>query len=178
MLAAALRGVVSSSNAGWLAAGSKLLQGGGLASSARAASSHAENTNTFLREALDQLEYPERLQKLLLTPNREMVVELVVQKDNGARRQPGRARAPRQAGAAAASRRLLFAAADAATTGSRALQRPPPSHPAGSARPLLPRQRPHQRLHAAALPCAARQPIPSSAINPFMRNRHLANRLP
>jgi hypothetical protein len=34
-------------------------------------------------QALDQLEYPERLQKLLLTPNREMVVELVVQKDNG-----------------------------------------------------------------------------------------------
>ncbi|GBG00463.1 glutamate dehydrogenase, partial [Raphidocelis subcapitata] len=29
------------------------------------------------------LEYPERLQKLLLTPNREMSVELVVQKDNG-----------------------------------------------------------------------------------------------
>ena len=35
-------------------------------------------------QALDQLEYPERLQKLLLTPNREMVVELVLQKDNGA----------------------------------------------------------------------------------------------
>lgn len=75
---------------------------------ARAASSHAENTNTFIREvrvlvsgmhclcclgtsnvleihtcrprqALNELEYPEKLQKLLLTPNREMGVELVVQ---------------------------------------------------------------------------------------------------
>ncbi|KIZ01160.1 glutamate dehydrogenase (NAD(P)+) [Monoraphidium neglectum] len=67
-----------------MAAGSRLIQGlGASAAGSRAASSHAENTNTFLREALDQLEYPERLQKLLLTPNREMVVELVVQKDNG-----------------------------------------------------------------------------------------------
>ena len=30
-------------------------------------------------QALYQLEYPDRLQKLLLTPNREMGVELVVQ---------------------------------------------------------------------------------------------------
>ncbi|KAF8056868.1 hypothetical protein HT031_006212 [Scenedesmus sp. PABB004] len=50
---------------------------------ARAASSHAEHTNTFLREALNELEYPEKLQKLLLTPNREMGVELVVQMDSG-----------------------------------------------------------------------------------------------
>lgn len=49
----------------------------------RAASSHAENTNMFLREALNELEYPEKLQKLLLTPNREMGVELVVQMDSG-----------------------------------------------------------------------------------------------
>lgn len=45
--------------------------------------SHAENTNTFLREALSKLEYPEKLQKLLLTPQREMSVELVVQMDSG-----------------------------------------------------------------------------------------------
>eukprot|EP00878_Enallax_costatus_P000638 GHUV01000741.1.p1 GENE.GHUV01000741.1~~GHUV01000741.1.p1 ORF type:complete len:451 (+),score=119.24 GHUV01000741.1:190-1542(+) len=49
----------------------------------RTASSHAENTNTFLREALNELEYPEKLQKLLLTPKREMGVELVVQMDSG-----------------------------------------------------------------------------------------------
>lgn len=45
--------------------------------------SHAEATNTFLREALVELDYPERLQKLLLTPQREMTVELVMQMDNG-----------------------------------------------------------------------------------------------
>lgn len=61
----------------------------GLASSAllklpkRLASSHAENTNTFIKEALVELEYPERLQKLLLTPEREIAVELVITKDNG-----------------------------------------------------------------------------------------------
>lgn len=49
----------------------------------RAASSHAENTNTFLREALHELEYPEKLQRMLLTPQREMSVELVVQMDSG-----------------------------------------------------------------------------------------------
>lgn len=45
--------------------------------------SHAENTNTFLREALAELDYPEKLQKLLLTAQREMSVELVMQMDNG-----------------------------------------------------------------------------------------------
>lgn len=45
--------------------------------------SHAENTNLFLKEAFTQLEYPEKLQKLLLTPQREMSVELVMQMDNG-----------------------------------------------------------------------------------------------
>lgn len=34
-------------------------------------------------QALNELEYPERLQKLLLTPNRELGVELVLQMDNG-----------------------------------------------------------------------------------------------
>lgn len=49
MLAHSLRGVLN--NGGWIAAGSRLLQGfGAAASGARAASSHAENTNTFLRE--------------------------------------------------------------------------------------------------------------------------------
>lgn len=32
------------------------------------APSHAENTNTFVREALSLLDYPERLQTLLLKP--------------------------------------------------------------------------------------------------------------
>jgi hypothetical protein len=49
----------------------------------RAASSHAENTNTFIKEALNHLEYPEKLQRMLLTPMREMTVELVVTMDNG-----------------------------------------------------------------------------------------------
>lgn len=49
----------------------------------RAASSHAENTNIFLREALNELDYPEKLQKLLLAPQREVAVELVMQMDNG-----------------------------------------------------------------------------------------------
>ncbi|KAG2429688.1 hypothetical protein HYH02_013946 [Chlamydomonas schloesseri] len=49
----------------------------------RHASSHAENTNMFLREALVKLDYPEKLQNLLLTPRREMSVELVVQMDDG-----------------------------------------------------------------------------------------------
>lgn len=39
-------------------------------------------TNPHLK-ALHELEYPEKLQKLLLTPNRELGVELVVQMDNG-----------------------------------------------------------------------------------------------
>ncbi|MEW5302066.1 MAG: hypothetical protein WDW36_004876 [Sanguina aurantia] len=56
---------------------------GAFAAQLRHASSHSENTNTFLREALNELEYPEKLQKLLLTPQREMTVELVVQLDNG-----------------------------------------------------------------------------------------------
>jgi hypothetical protein len=37
----------------------------------------------LLLQALNELEYPEKLQKLLLTPNREMGVELVVQMDSG-----------------------------------------------------------------------------------------------
>lgn len=49
----------------------------------RSASSHADNTNTFLKEALAVLNYPEKLQKLLLTAQREMSVELVVQMDSG-----------------------------------------------------------------------------------------------
>ena len=36
-----------------------------------------------LQEALNHLEYPEKLQRMLLTPMREMTVELVVTMDNG-----------------------------------------------------------------------------------------------
>ncbi|KAK9835361.1 hypothetical protein WJX81_004700 [Elliptochloris bilobata] len=49
----------------------------------RAKSSHSENTNIFIREALKELEYPVKLQKLLLTPQREVLVELVITKDSG-----------------------------------------------------------------------------------------------
>ena len=35
------------------------------------------------RQALFELEYPEKLQKLLLTPERELLVELVVTRDSG-----------------------------------------------------------------------------------------------
>ena len=84
----------------------------------RFAATHAENTNTFIKEvrgfsllqvhliintepglplpaaehslsviqslqALSALEYPEKLQRLLLTPQREVVVELVITKDDG-----------------------------------------------------------------------------------------------
>lgn len=68
-------------------AGTNLARAGGCAAASlvqqRSASSHAENTNLFVREALNELDYPEKLQKLLLTPNREIAVELVVQMDNG-----------------------------------------------------------------------------------------------
>ncbi|GFH25435.1 glutamate dehydrogenase [Haematococcus lacustris] len=43
----------------------------------------AEATNTFIKEALVELDYPEKLQRLLLTPQREMTVELVLQMDSG-----------------------------------------------------------------------------------------------
>ena len=49
MLGHAVKGVLG--NAGWLSAGSRLLEGAAAATgSARHASSHSENTNTFLRE--------------------------------------------------------------------------------------------------------------------------------
>ncbi|KXZ45580.1 hypothetical protein GPECTOR_53g166 [Gonium pectorale] len=68
---------------GVLRANSGALGCGAVANQRRNASSHAENTNQFLREALNRLDYPEKLQNLLLTPRREMSVELVVQMDNG-----------------------------------------------------------------------------------------------
>lgn len=34
-------------------------------------------------QALAELEYPEKLQRLLLTPQREVLVELVITKDDG-----------------------------------------------------------------------------------------------
>lgn len=50
---------------------------------ARSMASHAENTNIFLKEAFDQLDYPAKLQTLLLTPKRELTVELTLHTDNG-----------------------------------------------------------------------------------------------
>ena len=35
------------------------------------------------KQALRQLEYPDKLQRLLLTPQREVLVELVITRDNG-----------------------------------------------------------------------------------------------
>lgn len=52
-------------------------------SSQRWVSSHSQNTNQYIREALNELEYPAKLQKLLLTPEREILVELVITRDNG-----------------------------------------------------------------------------------------------
>jgi hypothetical protein len=40
-------------------------------------------SDTSFWQALSTLEYPEKLQRLLLTPQREVVVELVITKDNG-----------------------------------------------------------------------------------------------
>lgn len=37
----------------------------------------------LLLQALQELEYPEKLQRLLLTPQREVLVELVITKDDG-----------------------------------------------------------------------------------------------
>eukprot|EP00889_Picochlorum_renovo_P005856 jgi/Picre1/32886/NNA_008215.t1 len=73
-----LRGeaATASENAGWMSVGF-----GGL--NARMASSHAENTNQFISEALEHLEYPEKLQKMLLAPEREVSVELEVLRDSG-----------------------------------------------------------------------------------------------
>ncbi|BDA50123.1 Glutamate dehydrogenase [Coccomyxa sp. Obi] len=45
--------------------------------------SASANTNFFIKEALKELEYPQKLQRLLLTPQREVLVELVITKDNG-----------------------------------------------------------------------------------------------
>jgi glutamate dehydrogenase (NAD(P)+) len=42
-----------------------------------------ENKKRKTTKALNELEYPEKLQRLLLTPKRELGVELVVQMDNG-----------------------------------------------------------------------------------------------
>ncbi len=54
-----------------------LQQGRGHTLQQRRHESHAANTNTFIREALVHLDYPAKLQQLLLTSNRELCVELV-----------------------------------------------------------------------------------------------------
>ncbi|KAK9807101.1 hypothetical protein WJX73_005054 [Symbiochloris irregularis] len=45
--------------------------------------SDSDHTNVYVQEALQELEYPLRLQKLLLTPQREFHVELVITLDSG-----------------------------------------------------------------------------------------------
>jgi glutamate dehydrogenase (NAD(P)+) len=70
-----------------LPAAGALLPGLGAAASQlqarRTKMSHSEATNTFILEALEHLEYPKRLRKLLLTPEREVAVELALLRDNG-----------------------------------------------------------------------------------------------
>ncbi len=45
--------------------------------------SQSEQTNIYIRQALDKLEYHDKIQKILLSPKREVSVELVVPMDNG-----------------------------------------------------------------------------------------------
>uniref|UniRef100_A0A061QTF0 Glutamate dehydrogenase n=1 Tax=Tetraselmis sp. GSL018 TaxID=582737 RepID=A0A061QTF0_9CHLO len=49
----------------------------------RQSSSHSENTNFFIKEALDTLGYPHKLQKLLLEPDRELQLNLAITRDTG-----------------------------------------------------------------------------------------------
>lgn len=42
-----------------------------------------EHTNQFVAEALEHLDYPAELQSLLLTPQREVAVELAIRRDSG-----------------------------------------------------------------------------------------------
>ncbi|PSC72533.1 glutamate dehydrogenase [Micractinium conductrix] len=65
-------------------------EGGPAATSARKAtltprppSSHADNTNKFICEALDHLDLPPAMRRLLLAPQREVSVQLTIQRDNG-----------------------------------------------------------------------------------------------
>nr|BAB62311.1 glutamate dehydrogenase [Ulva pertusa] len=44
---------------------------------------HAENTNTFIREALAVLDLPPAMEKIVITPQREMTVELIINRDDG-----------------------------------------------------------------------------------------------
>jgi glutamate dehydrogenase (NAD(P)+) len=44
---------------------------------------NADLTTPYTLQALKELEYPHKLQRLLLTPQREVLVELVITKDNG-----------------------------------------------------------------------------------------------
>ncbi|KAL4443499.1 hypothetical protein ABPG75_011236 [Micractinium tetrahymenae] len=49
----------------------------------RPPASHAANTNTFLSEALDHLNFPPAMRRLLLTPQREVAVKLAIRRDSG-----------------------------------------------------------------------------------------------
>lgn len=116
---------------------------------------------SLYNQALDQLEYPERLQKLLLTPNREMAVELVVQKDNGARAAPSVAccmRAPQTAvffaahavaGGRGDDRAQQAAASRQVCAPPLTLKRPNPSMQTSHAKPAR-RDRGLQRVPRAA----------------------------
>jgi len=52
------------------------------AGSVRAASSHAADTNTFISQALEEMKLPPRFETMLVTPRRELSVQLTFLKDN------------------------------------------------------------------------------------------------
>lgn len=54
----------------------------GVLPSKRDLSSHAQNTNTFIQEALKQLQFPPRFETILMEPRRELSVKLTILKDN------------------------------------------------------------------------------------------------
>lgn len=57
-------------------------QGVESASNKRKLSSHAQNTNSFIQDALEQLRFPSRFETILMEPRREVSVKLTILKDN------------------------------------------------------------------------------------------------
>mmetsp|Transcript_46444 Transcript_46444/g.116149 ORF Transcript_46444/g.116149 Transcript_46444/m.116149 type:complete len:159 (+) Transcript_46444:100-576(+) len=74
------RGAAASASVG---VGSALVPRGAAALGRRGASSHSDNTNFFIKEALVALGYPEKLQSLLMEPDRELQLNLAITRDTG-----------------------------------------------------------------------------------------------
>ncbi len=49
----------------------------------RGLAGHAENTNTFVRNVLKQMEYPREMEKILLQPMREVAITMTLRMDSG-----------------------------------------------------------------------------------------------